>query len=349
MKLRPLARAIGALLALPLAGLRAELFPWPEHGTVTVIAPVGWKIENRSDAESFNLQVTPRSAAAAVMQLTLLTPADLPPMSKTLIQGQLISGTQQYVAASVEKKLDLKPLALAQGYGWYAQFTDASLVGKPPIPGNFKMLRTAMAALDTQTVALATLNFDDPQAPEVEAMQSILNSLRFTAGAPAPAALNLKPVQGFYELTVPESRLRLKIPAGQLKADTPRIGGGTDSPRYFQLRAAEPNLIISGWFEPSERFKDVRSLWESDVAKMTEGGLPRPVNVEFLSAEPWQLVSYEVPVDQVGVHSIHLRAELTRAGTWVDLHLSTTSKLAPADARAQLLAALAKIQVDEKR
>jgi len=60
---------------------------------------------------------------------------------------------------------------------------------------------------------------------------------------------------------------------------------------------------------------------------------------------------YEIPLpDGVGEGvNTHIRAELIKAGTWVDLHISITSRKSLADARKEALEFLKSIVVNEKK
>jgi hypothetical protein len=67
----------------------------------------------------------------------------------------------------------------------------------------------------------------------------------------------------------------------------------------------------------------------------------------MLRNAPWDIVAYDVSLPG-GITSAHPRAERVLAGTWIDLHLSTTSRRPAATLRAELLAALAGVEVAEK-
>ena len=62
---------------------------------------------------------------------------------------------------------------------------------------------------------------------------------------------------------------------------------------------------------------------------------------------PWEVVAYDVPVPAGGT-SAHLRAERVQAGTWIDLHLSSTSVRPPATLRSELMTMLRQVEVVEK-
>ncbi|MDB6127107.1 MAG: hypothetical protein JWM35_1003, partial [Verrucomicrobia bacterium] len=228
------------------------------------------------------------------------------------------------------------------------------LVGKPPVPGDYKMMRMGLAVLSPQAVALGTMQFDDPDKPPATEMLSLFSSIRFTSSGKAPEAaegssvLKIKKVGDFYELSVPVSRLILKIPAQGLVHSTTRIGGSTDNPRYFELMRPSPNLIVSGWFESGERHKGIKEFWAGESSALSRSGLPAPRNVEFLKLGSWDIVSYELRItDSDKLANANLRAELVQAGTWIDLHLSVTGPLSAQDARDQMLAAVKTMIVTE--
>jgi hypothetical protein len=62
---------------------------------------------------------------------------------------------------------------------------------------------------------------------------------------------------------------------------------------------------------------------------------------------PWEVVAFDGPLPGGGTQA-HLTAERVEAGTWIDLHLSTASATPPATLRAELLAALRRVEVVEK-
>jgi hypothetical protein len=68
----------------------------------------------------------------------------------------------------------------------------------------------------------------------------------------------------------------------------------------------------------------------------------------MLKTGPWDVVAFDVSLPVPGFTSAHVRAERVQAGTWIDLHLSTTSARPPATLRAELLAALSQVEVVEK-
>lgn len=151
--------------------------------------------------------------------------------------------------------------------------------------------------------------------------------------------------KGGYELTVPLSKLVMNIP-GNLEQRTDTPGFSENGPRYFYLEDKSQGLIISGWFEPEQRFPGVKQLWESDTAAWKKNNVPDPLNVVFGTVGKWQTIAYDN--DLPGTNNTHLRAHWVGSGTWIDIHLSLTSKLSSKEGRAKLEAILKTIQVREK-
>ena len=153
---------------------------------------------------------------------------------------------------------------------------------------------------------------------------------------PSGSRLTVEKREGKFILAVPISRLVLSLPQGGLvnPGDQPRAGA-TDNPRYFKFEDPAQGLIISGWFEPAEKFAGLESFWKGEVESWRRNQLPEPRNTIFERIDHWQVVEYELAVP--GVINSHLRAHWVEAGTWIDVHLSMTSRKKKAeDCRAAL-------------
>jgi hypothetical protein len=153
----------------------------------------------------------------------------------------------------------------------------------------------------------------------------------------APAAAD-----ALFTFTLPPSQVIVKMSDASLRPD--EAGAG---PNYFKLIRRDPQLIVSGWLEPAERYKGLEDFWESESRSPAYAGRLAPVRLEMIQHGPWDVVAFDVPLPGGGT-SAHLRAERVLAGTWIDLHLSTTSARPPETLRAELLTTLDGIAVVEK-
>lgn len=163
--------------------------------------------------------------------------------------------------------------------------------------------------------------------------------------------LVLSRVEDNYMLSLPQSQLELSIPVGQFSKQTVKIGGATDNPRYFQF-ADSQGLVLSGWFEPSNRYKGIDEIKDEVESVWKKTGFPKATNVETNKVGRWDTVFYQQPkptaAPQSEGYSLHARAELVQAGTWVDLHISITTKDFSATSRATIENLLNSIVINEK-
>ncbi len=345
--MRALVTGFGLVVAFGAAPARAADFTWPGVGTVQVTTPRGWSVDPiGGESVRFDLHAQPSAGPTVVVQMTLLMLPAEPVADSALMKALVIRGTEELRAAAVEKTLDPKPLACAGGSGWMFQITDASLVGKPRQPGNFKMMRHAMLALGHQVVAAVSVQFDDPAEGEVSDAMALVTSLRFQPGGGTATA---KGAGGPFEFTVPQSRVVVRVPDPRLHEE-PRMR----KPGYFFLTTDEPpSLIISGWLEPESRYKGLKDFWAEETKSPAYADKAAPIRVEMLRVGPWEVVAYDIPIQPEGAiapgTNANLRAERVLAGTWVDLHLSSTSPEPPATLRERLLSALRGVEVVEKK
>jgi hypothetical protein len=127
-----------------------------------------------------------------------------------------------------------------------------------------------------------------------------------------------------FQLNVPVSRLALEFPKRALKIASTQRRGSTANPRYFYFQDPTTGLIVSGWFEPAERYRGIKAQWESTTKEWAKAGLPEPKAVSFVKEGDWEIVYYltEGRGSQAGKVFPSVYAEYVRAGTWVELHLS---------------------------
>src|SRR5262245_16018821 len=340
--MRLLATAFVLVVGLASVAVHAESFDWPGYGTVSMAVPSGWGVRTQSNnKEGFYLIAEPKTGAAVSAQFSLIISPPEQPLRLEQVKGRLENMTRQFLDQSVEKAFDPKPLTLSRGSGWVVELTDASLLGKPAEPGNYKVTRSALALLDDQVMLIATILFDDPSLAEVGMAMSLLSSLRFERGTTHGQAASTS--GGPFTFTVPQSRVVVKVSDPSLRLDDAASAGGN----YFKLARSEPQLILSGWLEPASSYKGLKEFWQAESRSPAYAGALAPTRVEMFWIGPWEVVAFDVPI-QGGGTSVHVRAERVQAGTWIDLHLSTTSMMPPAALRAELLAALRQIEVMEK-
>lgn len=152
------------------------------------------------------------------------------------------------------------------------------------------------------------------------------------------------------ELTVPASAISLRIPKGDLAPAEELRTGAQASPGYFYFADAGRGLVVSGWFEPAASYPGFEKFWVGEISAMKRSGMIPMAAPTTVSAGNWLATAYDIRVPSSfgkGVNT-HIRAELIKAGTWVDLHISVTAEMPVADARNMALEFLKSIVVIEK-
>ena len=169
-----------------------------------------------------------------------------------------------------------------------------------------------------------------------------------TWGAPPNESIEIREAGDRYSLSVPVSRLTMTLPKDNWSPKAKAIGGGTNNPRYFYFAdQREASLLLSGWFEPDRLFTGVRKLWEKDTQSWKKRGLPEPVDISFEKFGGWDTVMYDHKMGNAV--SSHIRAHWVQSGTWIDLHLSTTTYKSSDENRRKLKSLLKGISVSEKQ
>ena len=148
---------------------------------------------------------------------------------------------------------------------------------------------------------------------------------------------------GIYVLHVPASSLQVLIPRNGFVQKDARQVGGPDHPWYFYFEDSARNTIISGWFEAEKAFPGIRRLWEEDTRVWEKEGLPTPADVAFTKIGNWDAVFYDLPHSDYT--DSHLMAHWIQAGTWIELHLSITTKAPSSSARSALVDKLHTIRI----
>ena len=149
-----------------------------------------------------------------------------------------------------------------------------------------------------------------------------------------------------YELDVPISKLVMFIPKKGFSQKDNQQGGGTNNPRYFYFKNELEKIIISGWFEPAQKYSGVKAIMQNDAKARVNAKLSAPENVSFVKEDNWEAVFFDQTYQ--GFTNFHLRAHWIQSGTWIDVHISGISASPSPEARRKLLALLKTFEIKEK-
>jgi hypothetical protein len=154
-------------------------------GDLSVNAPSSWKVKTRQLGEiGYEISLVPANGANAKALLSIFALPKPREIDAKAIDAMLTQTCERFAPGSVEKKTTLRPYRLKQGYGVSAVFTDASLVGQPSKPNDYKVMSPGLIQLTPSSQIVVTLFADDTAAPEFAAMQAIVETLRLTPVKP---------------------------------------------------------------------------------------------------------------------------------------------------------------------
>ena len=325
-----------------------------QHGSLQLHVPASWKdnVTQPPNGLPPTIAFVPANGAAFRVLLTPIwsdrSGALLPVAAE--IRKKVEQAAAQAKAQALEPDIAVQEMKGTTGMGYHYAVTD-----RAPSPGEFKRMKQGMLRVGDLLVSFTILSQDaaDPVNAEAAAMlEGAVHSTRQTAaqGAPEhsvrPNALQITSTEQAHVLTVPASRLVMRLPLGGLSLTNSAIGGSTTNPRYFHFRDDAKQVIISGWFESDQAFPGLKKIWEDEVTVSKKNGLPDAQRVVFGRLGNWETIAYERAVPNIT--NSHLHAHWVQAGTWIDLHASLTTNGSSQNARAKLESLLRAIVVKQK-
>jgi cold shock CspA family protein len=171
-------RALLAALAisLPAASGLAEVFNLREQGRLELF-PVGeWNIHG-DDQGDLKIQLTPKSPrdnAACEITVTAGGPDEYPTRAK--LSRKVAEAAKQMLESGdfVEGTATVKPFYSKQGFGFYFTLTDPKLVGREPVPGDYKQVTMGMIRLSSGVMVEVQILSD---GEKTEAYQQLLGMI----------------------------------------------------------------------------------------------------------------------------------------------------------------------------
>jgi hypothetical protein len=157
-----------ALLGVLAGRCAAEKIDLGGGKAVLVTVPLSWSEREAPVAPGDvpaigrTVRYVPKNGSNDAVLITFIPVPDDRFQDRANLRAMVEQATEQFVASSVEGKADLKDLPLAGATGFAATFTDAELVGKPAVKGNYKALTACFAYLGNHVVLTATVFTDDP-------------------------------------------------------------------------------------------------------------------------------------------------------------------------------------------
>jgi hypothetical protein len=170
-----------ALLILPTLA-PADTVDLGLHGSLAITVPTGWALSTQKEEDSgVALTLSPPAGVNAKLLLNIAFVPEPKPVPKEEMNEKVLSVCDQFVDASVEKKKTLVDFRLpGSAFGSYCLFTDASLVGRPPKPDEFKVIGVGIIRYADDVMAAVSLAGDDVKGPDFAEMMAAVSSTSLT-------------------------------------------------------------------------------------------------------------------------------------------------------------------------
>ncbi|HVZ63993.1 MAG TPA: hypothetical protein VG936_05340 [Lacunisphaera sp.] len=171
------------LMAFGAAQAAAETFALGKYGKFELY-PVGdWKIQVE-DVGDLKVTFTPKTAGVnAVAQMTIAAGGadEFPTLEK--LQAEIVSVGERMIAGGqfVESSPKLKMFYPKQGFGSYFVLTDPRLVGKEPVPGDFKTVTVGMIRASDKIVIRVQILSDGETTDGFQQLAGMVEGMELTA------------------------------------------------------------------------------------------------------------------------------------------------------------------------
>jgi hypothetical protein len=167
------------------ASVRAEVVDLREFGRLSFILDPSWRVVSEDFGSSFSIDLVSRENVNAVCEISI---AYVPPgefSTKAQLRSRMIEICEPYARESVERRVTARELFMRAGFGFYSDFTDPALVGKPVERGNFKVRTIAMLRPNDQLGITVTLMSDGVRELGHLQLLSAVESMEILPPAPA--------------------------------------------------------------------------------------------------------------------------------------------------------------------
>lgn len=171
-----------ALLLVSAAGLFGQMqkLDLGSHGRLTLYLDDGWKFETSDYGDRQMVSVVPKGEANASCALTITFPDQDRFDTKKRLNLRVEVNGQPLAERSVEGRSVAKEFSLQSGFGFYCNFTDPDLVGKPSEKGNFKTLSVGLIHLAADVLVEVTISADGFASEPYQQLLGMIEGMEFT-------------------------------------------------------------------------------------------------------------------------------------------------------------------------
>lgn len=156
---------------------RTETIDLESRGRIVLVLPAGWTVVREDPDNPLDLTLKAPSGVNAMARFTFGFPAEGNFETAADVRTRATELGEDQVDSSVEKRVVLQTYKLRSGYGYYSSYTDPKLVGKKPVPGDFKYITVGVFRPAPGIVGIVSILCDDLAGPEYKQLQQVVETL----------------------------------------------------------------------------------------------------------------------------------------------------------------------------
>ena len=283
----------------PLLAAQDKTFSLGEAGKLHLSLPEGWSGDDDGQAPT---TVTLKAPAGKHVSIQITA---LPAMNQTKLKSAATMIGDHYAEGSREKKTTLEEVKGKDVQGFVSSFTDASAD-----PGEFRYVTAGVLECGTSTTLAVTLLYSDKDSADRTVAMEALKTFSVTGEkAATPKDLRVKSPDGAWTLVVPGT--------WKVSEDNKTANG---KGRQITATSDDGNFMLTLFLDPAAQSSgDAAAVRDFYLERMKKNPLPM-THIKKDTVGDAATLEYDQGAEGFKEHSVH--AYLSRAGIWVDLHVS---------------------------
>jgi hypothetical protein len=149
------------------------------HGKCTLYFPDGWDVAVTDMAGTMTVTVSPTGDANASCTIAVTYPEQDRFDTKSRLKVRVEADGLPVAEGSVEGKAVAREFSVSSGFGFYCNFTDAALKGKPPEKGNYKVTSMGKIHLAADVLMDVQILADDFRGAPYQQLLGAIEGLEF--------------------------------------------------------------------------------------------------------------------------------------------------------------------------
>jgi hypothetical protein len=172
------------LLFFLLAGMaKADALHVSSKEPINVIAPTNWKtVRDKPPSEAFPFEtyrVMPPAGRNALLLISIFDKDNRKFIDPQFLKALLKGDSRPYVRTPTDlAKIELKDLKINGGIGFYANFVDPDLVGKPAKQGSYRTATPIILSIGSKYLVKVTILCDEIDGADYRDAIQIVESIQ---------------------------------------------------------------------------------------------------------------------------------------------------------------------------